>query len=118
MLNGHLFFVWVPTLTIFGCLIALGILGWGQLAVPEWLRFGPGVPLIILGNIAVWYEVGNFGVDRTGGARGMLKTDGLYRYSRNPQYVADMAIILGWLILSASALAVPTGVMAIHIKRH
>ncbi|MCB5200416.1 hypothetical protein LGQ03_14300 [Loktanella sp. TSTF-M6] len=28
--------------------------------------------------------------------------DGFYRWSRNPQYVADMGILLGWAILSAA----------------
>lgn len=104
--------IWVPTFTIFGCLIGLGILGWGQIQAPDWIRYGIGVPLILLSNMAVWYEVGKFGIDQTGGAKGTLKTTGLYKYSRNPQYVADTLMIVGWLILSASYLAIPTGILA------
>jgi len=29
----------------------------------------------------------------------------LHRYSRNPQYMADMAILVGWAVLSASGWA-------------
>jgi protein-S-isoprenylcysteine O-methyltransferase Ste14 len=107
--------VWVPTFTIFGCLIGLGILGWGDFPISNWLRFGIGIPLIIIGNVAVWYEVGKFGIDQTGGAVGSLKTNGLYQYSRNPQYVADTTMVIGWLLLSASTYALPTGIMAILV---
>ena len=106
-------FVLVPTFTLFGAIVVLGYLQWGEIGLPVWLRYGLGLPIIVLANLAVWYEVGKFGIKQTGGAEGTLKTDGLYRYSRNPQYVADTAMILGWLMLSASPAAVPVGVAAI-----
>ncbi len=95
--------VWVPTFTLFGILIALGVTEWGNLPIPTWLRFGVGVPLIIAGNVVVWSEAAKFGVAQTGGAKGSLRTTGMYRYSRNPQYVADIAMIVGWSVLCASA---------------
>ena len=106
-------FVWVPTFALFGAIAVLGYLHWGEMELPAWLRYGLGLPIIVLANLAVWYEVAKFGIDQTGGAEGTHKTDGLYRYSRNPQYVADAAMIVGWLILSASPAAVPVGVAAI-----
>lgn len=109
------FLVWVPTFTLFGVLIVLGALGWGDLAIPNWLRFGVGLPLILIGNIVVWMEVSHFGVPQTGGAKGTLRTTGMYRYSRNPQYVADIAIVSGWLILSAAPFAMPVGLAGIAV---
>jgi len=106
-------FVWVPTFALFGVIVVLGYLQWGEMELPVSLRYGFGLPIVVLANFAVWYEVAKFGIDQTGGAEGTLKTDGLYRYSRNPQYVADAAMIVGWLILSASPSAVPVGVAAI-----
>lgn len=103
--------IWLPTFSIFGCLIGLGLLGWGETPIPNSLRYGLGIPLIVFGNLAVWYEVGQFGVDQTGGAIGTLRTQGLYRFSRNPQYVADIAMIIGWVVLSASLLALPVAVL-------
>ena len=94
--------IWVPTFSLFGILIVLGVLGWGDLAFPSWLRFGLGTPLIVIGNIVVWSEVAQFGVPQTGGAKGTLRTAGMYRYSRNPQYMADIAIVSGWVILTAA----------------
>lgn len=109
------FIVWVPTFTLFGILIVLGIMGWGDISSPRWLRYGIGVPLILFGNIAVWMEVSHFGVAQTGGAKGSLRTDGLYRYSRNPQYLADVAIISGWMLLSSAPLAIAVGLAAILV---
>ena len=101
--------VWVPTFTLFGILIVLGVMEWGSLPIPTWLRFGVGVPLIVAGNVVVWSEVAQFGIAQTGGAKGSLRTEGMYRYSRNPQYVADIAMIVGWIMLCASSGAVLVG---------
>lgn len=76
--------VWVPTFSLFGILIVLGVLGWSDLAFPTWLRFGVEIPLIVIGNVIVWFEVAHFGMPQTGGARGTLRTIGMYRFSRNP----------------------------------
>lgn len=107
--------VWVPTFTLFGVLLVLGVMEWNSLAVPAWIRFGLGVPLIVAGNIVVWSEVSHFGIPQTGGAKGSLRTEGMYRYSRNPQYVADIAIVGGWIILSASGSVAVVGLAGIAI---
>lgn len=49
------------------------------------------------------------------GAQGRLKTSGLYRFSRNPQYVADIAILIGWTLLSASIVAIPVITLGIAV---
>lgn len=107
--------VWGPTFTLFGILIALGVMGWGELPFSVWERFGLGLPLVLIGNIAVWFEVFRFGIPQTSGAVGDLRTDGLYRFSRNPQYVADILMVVGWMLLSASLSAVLVGALAIIV---
>lgn len=107
--------VWVPTFALFGILFILGIKGWGDFSIPSWLRFGVGLPLILIGNIIVWLEVSHFGVPQTGGAKGSLRTQGMYRYSRNPQYLADIAIVGGWIMLSASHSVLLVGISAIAL---
>ena len=99
------FFVWTPTLTLFAILITLGALEWGELGIADLVRFGVGPALILIGNVAVWSEVKHFGMRQTGGDVGRLRTSGLYRFSRNPQYVADILMIIGWVLLSASGAA-------------
>jgi len=107
--------VWVPTFSLFAILIVLGIWGWGDLAFLGWLRYGVGIPLIMIGNVVVWSEVAHFGVPQTGGAKGTLRTSGMYRYSRNPQYVADIAIVLGWIVLTSSPAALIVGTAGIIV---
>jgi len=109
------FLIWIPTFTLFGILISLGIMEWGEFYLPTWVRYWIGIPIIILANIAVWYEAGKFGMEQTGGAVGTLKTSGLYRFSRNPQYVADISMILGWIILSCSPMTLLLGIMGILV---
>ena len=99
--------VWFLTIVVFVSAFTLGVLGWNQLEWPVAIRWGLGVPLIVLGNLLVWAGVVQLGLDATGGEIGTLKSTGLYRFSRNPQYVADMGILLGWQLYSASYWAIP-----------
>lgn len=101
--------VWGPTLVFFGAVFALGAIGWGKLSAPAVVRYGLGGALILAGNAVVWFEVARFGLAQTGGAVGALRTSGFHRYSRNPQYLADIAIIVGWMALSAAPLAALVG---------
>lgn len=94
--------VWVPTFTLFGTMFFVGVMEWGSWTIPAAIRYGLEGTLIVLGNLGVWSEVLKFGVDQTGGAPGSLRTSGLYRYSRNPQYVSDIMIVVGWVMMSAS----------------
>lgn len=107
--------VWVPTFPLFGTMIAVGVMEWGSWTIPAAIRYGLGGTLIVLGNLGVWSEVVKFGVDQTGGASGLLRTGGLYRYSRNPQYVSDMMIVVGWVIMSASPSVFVIGLVSVLV---
>ncbi|WP_138936664.1 methyltransferase family protein [Roseovarius arcticus] len=106
---------WAGTLAFFAAVVALGVLGWGEIQVPFWLRYVVGPLLILIGNAGVWYEVIGFGANQTMGAAGQLKTDDLYRFSRNPQYVSDIAILIGWALLCATVTALPSIVAGIAV---
>ena len=112
----HKTVVWGLTCVGFGSAIALALLEWGALDFPWIIRWGLGLCLIVLGNAVVWSGVMQLGMAATSGDEGVLRTRGLYRVSRNPQYVADIAILIGIGLLSASILAWPvifTGVAAL-----
>jgi protein-S-isoprenylcysteine O-methyltransferase Ste14 len=94
--------VWLPTLAVFGGAILVGFAEWNILDWPFWLRWGVGLPLILAGNAVVWPAALGIGLEATSGAEAELKTDGFYRWSRNPQYFADIGILIGWANLSAS----------------
>ena len=93
---------WLLTVGIFVSAIALGAFGWGSLELPMWLRWGVGLPFVIAGNLVVWWGVHRIGMDATSGAEAELITTGIYSVSRNPQYVADICILIGIGLLSAA----------------
>ncbi len=99
--------VWLHAMLIFGCALILGLADWNNLGLPSWLRWCVGLPLIIAGNVVVWLGVTQIGMAATSGEATGLRTGGLYRYSRNPQYMADMVILIGWAVLSASSWTLP-----------
>ncbi|MGR3638794.1 methyltransferase family protein [Alterinioella nitratireducens] len=110
--------VWGPTVAVFVSAALIGVLDWNGLGIPAWLRWGVGLPLVVAGNLVVWPAVLNIGWAATSGAEGQLKTDGGYRWSRNPQYVADIAILAGWSILSGNAATLPVtaaGILALAL---
>ena len=108
-------YIWLPFILLFVSVFGLGILDWNSFGWPKTLRWGLGLPLILIGHIVVYSGVFKIGTQATSGAATGLKTDGLYIYSRNPQYVADMAIFCGWIILSSSLLALPLAVAGIAL---
>lgn len=99
--------VWATTVLIFAAAFVLGVLDWNRFGWPGIIRWGFGLPLVVVGNLVVWRGVHLIGMAATSGEATGLKTDGLYRRSRNPQYVADVMILVGWGILSASLWTLP-----------
>lgn len=105
--------VWALTLTAFAGILVVGLLDWNGLGWPAVLRWPLGLGLVIAGNAVAWLGVAQLGMKETSGAEGALVTGGLYRYSRNPQYVGDMLILAGWTVLSASAWVIWPAVLGI-----
>jgi len=87
---------WGLTLAVFGTAIGLGILDWGTVSTLDPVRWALGPVLIVAGNLIVWWGAFSIGLKATSGGRDKLITTGLYRHSRNPQYLADMAILIGF----------------------
>lgn len=94
--------VWILILLFFGCAAFLGIADWNGLNWPTLLRWGIGLPLIVVGSMVAWRGIVEIGLAATSGDRDRLITDGLYAKYRNPQYLAEIAILSGWLVLCAS----------------
>ncbi|MCB2053100.1 MAG: isoprenylcysteine carboxylmethyltransferase family protein [Geminicoccaceae bacterium] len=104
---GNQLSIWLPTILVFVASFILGVLDWNALGWPAFLRWGVGGTLVLLGNLVVWTAFFRLGPARTSGAAGALETGGFYRWSRNPQYVADIAILAGWAILCAVPATLP-----------
>jgi len=58
-----------------------------------------GATMILIGLLGTVTAVRDLGTARTAGDDNGLVTDGLYRYSRNPQILANLAVIVGVVLL-------------------
>ncbi|PHS21870.1 MAG: methyltransferase [Robiginitomaculum sp.] len=105
--------IWVLTVIAIGSMFWLGLTDWNAFGWSAKLRWGLGLPLMITGNIVVFHSAAYLGYKATSGAKTALRTHGFYRYSRNPQYTADLFLFTGWAILSASIHALPVIVITL-----
>jgi protein-S-isoprenylcysteine O-methyltransferase Ste14 len=69
--------------------------------------FYAGLGLFVSGFFIVVVATFDLGVEQTQGLSGELKTTGLYRYSRNPQYVGYILATIGYALIVAAPLVVP-----------
>ena len=106
---------WGLTVAVFVSAFLVGVGDWNTIGLPAWLRWSVGGGMIVAGNAVVWAGVRAIGMDATGGDATKLGTGGFYRYSRNPQYIADMAILVGWQLLCASWLSIPVVLSGIAV---
>ena len=55
--------------------------------------------LFLLGNGVAWWGCAVLGAKSTLGLTGGLITDGPYRFTRNPQYIGDILIAVGFVLI-------------------
>lgn len=106
-------FTWGLTGVLFASIVALGILDWNSLGLSHWLRFAVGVPIIAASTGLVLWAVHTLGVHASQGLGGTFVRQGPYRFTRNPQYVADIAMLSGFALLSGSMLVIPVCLLGI-----
>jgi len=95
-------FVWALTDVSAAGVLAVGILDWNTLGPGHWLRFAIGGGLVLSGlGLALW-GIRTLGVHRTLGLKEAFLEAGPYRFTRNPQYVGDIALLIGWAIICNS----------------
>jgi protein-S-isoprenylcysteine O-methyltransferase Ste14 len=95
-------FTWALTLVSLAGCVTVGVLGWNSLGLPAWLRFGVGLTLLVAGASFGLWGVRVLSTHASLGLGGELIRGAPYRVSRNPQYVGNLAALLGWALLAAS----------------
>ena len=96
-------------------LLATAVLDAGSVALPLWGRVAGGL-LVVLAAILLSKSAADLGQEETEGRVGELRTDGLYRYTRNPQNLGYLLLFWAVSVASASLLvAVLSGVMTVWI---
>lgn len=93
--------------------IGLGILDWNSIGLPAMLRLATGGLVTVVGLGLAFAAIARLGVAQSSGLSGGLATGGLYAWSRNPQYLGDVAATAGWMVLTGSRLFLPIGCIAI-----
>ncbi len=93
---------WGLFLLAVGADLVLMAWDWGR-----WLPLGPeryalGAPFIAVGAIFLLWGLITLGMVRTSGVAGTFVREGPYRLTRNPQYVGDIFLLLGLIIVSDS----------------
>jgi protein-S-isoprenylcysteine O-methyltransferase Ste14 len=92
--------------------VVLGIIDWNGFIFDGWARFAVGALLVASGgSFALWGFL-TLGVHASQGLGGNLVATGPYRYSRNPQYIGTIPVLLGYAILCNSALTLVAAVLA------
>ncbi len=107
------YFIWVSTIPSYIGIIALGILDWNSFMIHHWIRFPVGILTLIIGlALAIW-GVRALGIHASQGLGGDLMRAGPYQFTRNPQYVGDVAMIIGYIILSSSKMLLIAGLLGV-----
>lgn len=96
--------VWVLAGVASVGIVAVGILDWNTFVLDHWLRLPIGAGLALAGLALALWGVHTLGIHRSLGLREALIHAGPYRFTRNPQYVGDIVLLLGWAIACNSLL--------------
>ena len=108
--SWQFWFTWVGFgLSVVGTFV-VGALSWGSLPLPSSARFVVGPALLLSGAALGVAAVRQLSTHASLGLGDELVRGGPYRYSRNPQYVADIAVFLGWALMSSSLVGLGTSV--------
>lgn len=70
------------------------------------VKYYLGVPLVMVGLLFLGWGMHSLGVTRTSGIEGEFVSTGPYKFTRNPQYIGDILLFLGMIVISNSFRAV------------
>jgi protein-S-isoprenylcysteine O-methyltransferase Ste14 len=102
---------------IFGSILVagipiLGLLDWDSIGNEFPMRFFFGVPMIIIAFLVSLWSIKTLSINQSLGLKGKFITRGPYQYSRNPQYVSYLFLIIGLIITTNSIMALIIGLVA------
>jgi protein-S-isoprenylcysteine O-methyltransferase Ste14 len=93
--------------------ICLGVVDWNSLSLPLELRLSLGGLLLLGGLGLAFWGITSLGLEQSLGLKGEMVPHGPYRFTRNPQYLGDLAATIGWMLLTGSVLVIVAGVPSV-----
>jgi len=93
---------WSVTVVAIGAAYMAGRMSWNAWDWPVWIRWYLGFPLAFVASSASSFAIVRLGLDQSMGADRGLVTGGVFAWTRNPTYIANLALCLGWTLLAAS----------------
>lgn len=112
------FFVsWIVAGVVAVCFLFLGLLDFDSFIFPSFLaRVYLALPFFVLGlGVGTWAFL-SFTFRTTIGLGDRLITKGPYCFSRNPQYIGDCLLILGYFVLTNSWMVGVTGFLGVVLN--
>ena len=108
--NGAFYLMWLLFYFVFSSNFALVLLDWDTGTWRSSSRFFIGAPLALFGALLVTWGMTTLGAQKTSGIAvdRRVVTTGPYRFTRNPQYLGDMALFAGVVVMANSELALDT----------
>jgi protein-S-isoprenylcysteine O-methyltransferase Ste14 len=103
-ISWKFYLTWGAFYLAVGLAAALFILDWNTWRIPSEIRFGIGAPLAVLGLGLVTWGIYTLGIENTHGLRDGFIARGPYKFTRNPQYLGDIVMLAGLILIINSAL--------------
>jgi len=94
--------IWTLFYVGFSLNALLIVVSWNTWNIPHYIRFGVGGPLAFFGGVLLVTAIITLGWKATYGLQDQFIEHGIYKYSRNPQYIGDVLLFLGVAIVANS----------------
>ena len=106
-------FIWAGTCAVSGIGVLLLSMYWNSWVFHGPVRFLVGIPLVVAGGALALWGVVTVGWRNSRGLKDGFVTAGPYRFTRNPQYVGDIALLVGVSVIANSLLLWITNLLVI-----
>jgi len=98
------YLVWVPIVVAFFATSWLAFLDWNNFVFRHCARFPVGGILMFAGYVIYYWARQHLGWKMMMGLKGKFIATGIYKYTRNPMYIGDTALYVGFAIICNSLL--------------
>ncbi len=109
------YIVWTLTIISVAGIISLAVLDWNNILLDNIYIRSLGIALIVFGNILALWGVKTLSVKASTGLKHKIVTEGPYKYTRNPQYLGDIIVLVGAALLVSSVYVIITCLLGILI---